>query len=123
MATWTPDELEAIGTAKELEITSSRDDGSTREPVTIWVVRVDDDLYVRSVRGEHGAWYRGAEQNHEGRVEAGGIAKDVAFVDVGSDNAEQLDAAYKEKYGYPSGPVDSITSPEAQATTIRLRPR
>lgn len=123
MAAWTADELEAIGSAKELEITSSRDDGSTRNPVTIWVVRVDDDLYVRSVRGEHGAWYRGAEQNHEGRVEAGGVAKDVSFDDVGSDRAEQIDAAYREKYGDPSDPVNSIITPEAKATTIRLQPR
>jgi hypothetical protein len=123
MATWTADELEAIGTANELEIASSRDDGSTRDPVTIWVVRAGEELYVRSVRGEHGAWYRGAERTHEGRIEAGGVAKDVEFVDVGERNADEIDAAYKGKYGYPSGPVDSITSPEARATTIRLEPR
>ena len=123
MATWTKDELDAISAADELEITSPRSDGSTRDPVTIWVVRVGDELYVRSVRGEHGAWYRGAERSHEGRIEAGGITKDVSFLDVGTDDVEQIDAAYKGKYGYPSGPVDSITSPEAQATTIRLRPR
>jgi hypothetical protein len=123
MAAWTDAELDAIGAADELEITSPRDDGSLRDPVTIWVVRLGDELYVRSVRGEHGAWYRGAEQDHQGRIEAGGVTKDVEFTDVGNESAEEIDAAYKEKYGYPSDPVDSITSPEAQATTIRLQPR
>jgi hypothetical protein len=123
MAAWTPAELDAIGTAHELEITSPREDGSLRDPVTIWVVRLGDELYVRSVRGEHGGWYRGAERDHRGRVEAGGIAKDVGFIDVGEESADEIDAAYKQKYGYPSGPVDSITSAEARATTIRLEPR
>jgi hypothetical protein len=36
---------------------------------------------------------------------------------------EEIDAAYREKYGYPSSAVDHITSPEARETTIRLVPR
>ena len=42
MATWTPNELEAIGSARELEreISSLRADGTLRKPVTIWIVRV-----------------------------------------------------------------------------------
>jgi len=34
----------------------------------------------------------------------------------------EIDAAYKEKYGYPSGPVDSVSTDEAKATTIRVVP-
>jgi hypothetical protein len=51
MSTWTSDELETIGGAEELEIASLRRDGTLRRPVTIWVVRHGDDLYVRSVNG------------------------------------------------------------------------
>jgi hypothetical protein len=40
-----------IGRAEELEIASARRDGTLRQPVTIWVVRHGDDLYVRSVNG------------------------------------------------------------------------
>lgn len=123
MATWTNDELDAVAAARELEITSLRDDGSLRKPVTIWTVRVGDDLYVRSVRGTEGGWYRGAEDRHQGRIEAGGVVKEVGFEDVGHDHEEEIDAAYKEKYGYPSGPVDSVTSAEARETTLRLVPR
>lgn len=48
MGTWTSDELDTIGGAEELEIAPVRDDGTQRKPVTIWVVRDRDDIYVRS---------------------------------------------------------------------------
>lgn len=51
MTGWTADELEQIETADELEIASLRSDGTLGSTRTIWVVRVDGDLYVRSVNG------------------------------------------------------------------------
>ena len=51
MPEWTSDELNKIGTAEELKIASLRQDGTLRKPTTIWVVRVSDDLYVRSAYG------------------------------------------------------------------------
>jgi len=51
MTNWTSDELNKIGKAEELQIESLRSDGTLRNPVTIWVVRIHDDLYVRSVNG------------------------------------------------------------------------
>jgi hypothetical protein len=51
MSPWTNDELKKIGNAEELLIASLRTDGTLRKPRIIWVVRVDDDLYVRSVNG------------------------------------------------------------------------
>jgi hypothetical protein len=71
MTTWTPDDLNQIGTAEELKISSLRRDGTLRNPVTIWVVRVDDDLRVRSVRGRSAAWFRGTQVRQEGRIRAG----------------------------------------------------
>jgi hypothetical protein len=62
MTTWTSNELNKIGTAEELEIAPIRSDGTWRKPVTIWVVRVGDDLYIRSYRGRGGAWFRGAQE-------------------------------------------------------------
>ena len=51
MAPWTNDELDEIGKAEELTLASARRDGTLRSPVTMWVVRAGDDLYVRSVNG------------------------------------------------------------------------
>ncbi|MEW1840050.1 DUF2255 family protein [Nonomuraea angiospora] len=52
-------------------LASRRADGSLRRPVTMWVVRVGDDLYVRCMNGRAGAWYRGAQTRHQGRITAG----------------------------------------------------
>jgi len=57
MTTWTSDELNKIGVAEELRIASLRQDGTLRKPVIIRVVRVGDELYVRSVNGRTSAWF------------------------------------------------------------------
>lgn len=123
MVDWNPTELEQIAVAREIEVSSLREDGALTKPVTIWAVRVEGDLYVRSVRGAAGHWYRAAGRRHEGRIEAGDVAVDVAFEDLPHHLDEEIDAAYKEKYGYPSGPVDSVITADAQATTTRIVPR
>jgi hypothetical protein len=61
MAGWTSEELSKIGAAEELEIATVRSDGTLRRPVTIWVVRVGDDHYVRSVNRRSATWFRGAQ--------------------------------------------------------------
>ena len=120
MSEWTSDELERLGAAEELRLAPRRRDGSLRTPVTIWVVRVGEDLYVRSWRGSAGGWYRAARNSHEGRISAGGIDRDVAFVDADADVGDAVDAAYREKYGRYSGYVEPMVRPEARATTIEL---
>ncbi len=82
MTAWTSDEITRIGTEEELQIAPRRRDGTLQNPVTIWVVRLGDDLYVRSVNGRTSAWFRGAQVRHEGHIQAGGIDKDVTFVDA-----------------------------------------
>ena len=51
MSDWTRDELDAIGEADDLDIAALQAGGSLRPYTTIWVVRVGDALYVRSVLG------------------------------------------------------------------------
>jgi len=124
MTAWTSDELDKIGTAEELEIASLRQDGSLRKPRTIWVARVGNDLYVRSVYGRTSDWFRGVQTRHEGRIWAGGVEKDVTFVEDDSDIHDQIDAAYRTKYRrYAANIINSIVSPEARSATIRLVPR
>jgi hypothetical protein len=54
MTTWTTEELTKVGEADELSLQSLRGDGTPRDPVTMWVVRHGDDLYVRAVKGRDG---------------------------------------------------------------------
>jgi hypothetical protein len=124
MTKWKSNELNMIGSAEELELASLGSDGTLRAPVTIWVVRFGDELYVRSVNGRTSAWFRGVQVRHEGRIRTGGMEKDVIFVEETSPEIdEQLDAAYYAKYRrYPSS-VDDINSPTARTATIKLVPR
>ncbi len=124
MTSWTADELQRLGEAQELRIAGRREDGSLREPVIIWAVRLGDDVYVRSVRGPQGGWFKGVLVRREGRVESGGVERDVAFEDVpGSDPVhEDIDAAYAAKYSFGSSSVRAITSDTARATTLRVSP-
>jgi hypothetical protein len=125
MATWTNDELTKIGTAEELELESLRGDGTLRSPVTMWVVRLGDDLFVRSVNGRTSVWFRGAQVRHEGHIRAGGVDKEASFVEEADpDRNEQIDAAYRTNYRrYAANIINSIVSPAARAATIKLLPR
>jgi hypothetical protein len=124
MTTWKSDELDRIGNAEELQIASLRPDGTLRNPVTIWVVRVGEGLYVRAYKGRTSPWFRGALARHEGHIEAGGIEKVVTFVEEGEDGVnEQIDAAYRMKYHrYSAGIIESVVTPGARAATLRLVP-
>ncbi len=87
MADWTNEELEKIGRADELEISSLRKDGTLRSPVTIWVVRVGNGLYVRAVKGRSGPWFRGTQTRQMGRIQSGGVEKKEYSSASGEPNA------------------------------------
>jgi hypothetical protein len=125
MPTWTPEELSKITAAEELGLASVRQDGRLGNPVTIWVVRAADDFYVRSWKGDAGAWFRATKVRHAGHIEAGGVAKDVTFVvETDGDVNDRIDAAYREKYHRHGGRyVDPMVAPAARVTTIKLVPR
>jgi hypothetical protein len=123
MGTWTSDELNRIGGAEELEFASVRRDRTLRKPVTIWVVRHGDDLYVRSVYGRGSSWFRGVQVRHEGHIQAGGVHKEV-LLDETDDMNDEIDTAYRAKYHrYAESIVGTIVSPEARAATLKLVPR
>jgi len=124
MPIWTSDDLGKIDAADELQLGSTRRDGTLRKPVTIWVVRHGDDLYVRSVNGRTSTWFRGVQDCHEGHIHAGGVDEDVAFIAAGDDVNDAIDSAYRTKYHhYSAAYVDPIVSSEAQAATLKLVPR
>jgi hypothetical protein len=123
MAAWTSDELDRIGAAEELDLASVRSDGTLHNPVTMWVVRHGEKIFVRSVNGRRSSWFRGAQARHEAHIQAGGVHKDVTLVDT-DDVGDEVNDAYRAKYGrrYPSI-VPAIVAPEARAATLKLVPR
>jgi hypothetical protein len=77
------------------------------------VVRIDDDLYIRSVNGRTSDWFRGTQRRQEGRIRAGGVEKDVTFVQADADLEARIDDAYRDK---------SACTPRA-SSTAPSRPR
>jgi hypothetical protein len=92
--------------------------------VTIWVVRVGDDVYVRSANARTGSWFRATQVLHEGHIQAS-VGKDVTFVvEADDDINDQIDAAYRTKYGhYGARWVNPMVASEARTATIKLVPR
>ena len=120
--TWTPDELEKIGSAEELELASRRPDGSLRPFVTIWVVRAGDDIYVRSAYGYDNPWFQRALRAGKGRIHAGGVEGDVTFEPHREADAA-VDAAFHAKYDrYGRAMVGTVVSTQAVRSTLRVRP-
>jgi hypothetical protein len=124
MAGWSDDELRRISDAEELQIAPVRANGERRRPTTIWVVRAGAELYVRAAFGAGSGWHRVARTSGRARVAAGGLEKDVTVQDADPAVLDEIDAAYREKYGrrYASI-VDTITDAEHRASTLRLVPR
>ena len=122
MTAWARAELDKVGATEELEIAPVRN-GITGKFVTIWVVRVDDELYVRSVNGRSSNWFRAVLRHHQGRIRADGVEKDVKLLEDDSDRNDEIDASYRAKYRrYAARIVDSIVSPKARSATLRLQP-
>jgi hypothetical protein len=87
----------------------------------MWVVRVGDDLFVRSAYGQGNPWYRRAKASGTGRARAGGVERDVAFGHADDAVQDAIDAAYHAKYDrYGPRIVGSVTGPDAHAVTVRL---
>ena len=88
----------------------------------IWAVVVDGDVYVRSYRGERGAWYRRARA--DGRMTVGVDGSDVEVAaEPAVDEAvnQRVSDAYRAKYGARSpGPTETMVNAEISATTLRL---
>ncbi|WP_211273348.1 DUF2255 family protein [Streptomyces hirsutus] len=143
MITRNDSDLQKIGTAEEPDLESERADGTLRGPVTMWVVRTGDHVYVRSVKGVNGPWYRGTQSRHQRRITAGGVQADVAFraADLGRyfgapDVIAERDltgghgtravleaVGHMPAYEMPSEPSAPAASSAASAPPVRGRPR
>jgi hypothetical protein len=119
MTDWTPTDLAAIDADAELRVAADRPDGTLTTPRIVWHVVVDGGLYIRSVRGTEGTWYRGVERTGTGEIDAGGVHAEVTFTHNDAHD-DAIDRAYHAKYGGGS-PVRAITSRSAQGSECATR--
>jgi len=107
-----PDAIQMLDRTPEVHI------ATPGKRLPIWAVVVDDEAYVRSYRGESGAWYRRALR--EGRIEIEGISARVE-PERDPELNERISDAFRRKYGKRSpGSTDTMVTPAVAATTLRL---
>lgn len=117
-----PEVLEALDASEEVEIETPRPDG--RRPRTvIWVVVDRSDVFVRSVRGERGVWWRAAvEQPEEVALIVGDRRHRVRAVPATDDESiARCSAALASKYASDPS-TRSMLRRRVLSTTLRLEP-
>ena len=118
--TLSADQLEILHEAKRVVIETRSGDRSIG--TIIWVVVDDGEVFVRSVRGESGKWYRRVLADPEVTLRVGDERlpfRPVAAADP--DSVKRVSEALRRKY-QPSGSLDSMLRPETLETTLRLEP-
>ena len=123
MSGWSDAALESLDATDEVQVSSFRPDGSLRPYVTIWAVRVGDDVYLRSAYGPQNGWFRRAQASGTGRLRVAGVETDVRFVAAAPDVHADVDAAYHAKYDrYGPSIVGSVVGPAVVHVTLRIVP-
>ncbi len=125
MTVWTSDELTTIGAADELELASLRRDGTLRKPVTIWVVRYGDDLYVRAYMASIWSAIPGSASSTKVTSLSTPPARMwPSWRICVPRNQAASEPMYHTKYRrYDARYVDPMVAPAARAATIKLVPR
>jgi hypothetical protein len=115
-----PGRLESV---EEVDIETSRGSGAPVHRTTIWVVVGDGEVYVRSLKGEDGRWYRELTANPEAVLHVEGEAIPVRAVPAADpESVARGTEGFRSKYG-DSPYLDSMIRDEIAPTTVRLEPR
>lgn len=116
--------LQLLEETQEVRIETRREEGATEHRTIIWVVVVEGEVFVRSVRGPQGRWYREISANPEGALHAGDRRIPV-HAEHTTDNTtvEAVSEAIRSKYGEKlPGPTAGMVREEVLPTTLKLSP-
>ena len=122
--TFDAETLSLLDETREVLIETRRDAASPEHRTIIWVVVVEGQIFVRSVRGAKGRWYREISSNPEGALHVrddripvrAAPATDEATVDA-------VSAAFRSKYQRSSpASTEAMVRPETIPTTLKLSP-
>ena len=122
--TFDAETLRLLEETKEVRIETRRDGDSPEHRTIIWVVVVEGEVFVRSVRGRRGRWYREISSNPEGalHVEDDLIPVRAASVTEGA-TVDAISAAFRSKYQQSSpASTEAMVRPETLPTTLKLTP-
>jgi hypothetical protein len=111
-----------LAEVEEIDIETSSAPGRPTRRRTIWVVVADGQVYVRSVRGAAGRWYRDVRAHPRATLHVGNRALAVQAIPVGDPaTIERVSEAFRSKYGR-SPYMPPIVRDEVVNATLRLEP-
>ena len=120
MAKFDTDTLRELRDLREVAIRTEKHPDSA---VIIWVVVAEDEVFVRSVRGSKGRWYRDIATGRSATLEFDGHRLVVQAVPASdADAIARASREYLRKY-QPSPYAQSVVRTEVLPTTLRLEPR
>ena len=122
--TFDTETLRLLDETDEVYVETRRDGDSPEHRTIIWVVVAGGEVYVRSVRGPKGRWYREISSNPEGalHVDDERIPVRAAPADDGP-TVEAVSDALRSKYEESApGPTAAMVRPEVLPTTLKLSP-
>jgi hypothetical protein len=111
--------LSALRDANEIAIRTKKHPDTA---VPIWVTVAGDEVFVRSVRGPKGRWYRDVVADGSATVEFAGRRLAVRAIPARDPAAvDRVSREYLRKYG-SSAHAQSIVKPDVLPTTLHLEP-
>jgi hypothetical protein len=114
---------EPIDTHREIDIETSRAPDAPVHRTTIWAVVEDGEVYIRSLRGDSGRWYRELMANPDAVVHVDGESVPVRAVQaLDAQSVERASAGLRRKYA-DSRSLDSMLQEDILHTTVRLERR
>jgi hypothetical protein len=115
------DDLARIRDAEEIEIETQAPDGPAHRTI-IWIMVEADDVFVRSVLGPRGRWFREATANPAIAVHVDGRRLAATAIPASDpDSIDRINRALTAKYTGVEG-YDSMLEPDALQTNFRLEP-
>ena len=119
-----PEILGLLDDTKEVRIETRRDGDSPEHRTIIWVVVVEGEVFVRSVRGAKGRWYREISSNPEGALHVHNDRLPVRAAPATEEaTVDAVSAAFRSKYQQSSpASTEAMVRPETLPTTLKLSP-
>jgi hypothetical protein len=112
-----------LETVEEVDIETSRGADAPVHRTIIWVVVEDGEVYVRSLRGEDGRWFRELMANPDSALHVEGEPVQVHAVRADDpESVARATAGFRRKYA-DSPYLDSMIRDEIAPTTVRLEAR
>jgi hypothetical protein len=112
-----------LATVEEIDIETSRGGDAPVHRTTIWPAVDGGAVYVRSLHGEAGRWYREALENPDVVLYLNGESIPARAVHASDpESIERASAGLQRKYA-DSPYVDTMVREEILGNTIRLEPR